>query len=126
MLKHIHPIPLSFNASLFLSILLSSSLLFSLLSYSFHQALPRTIPVDSISAIDATILSDPEVKQDSLSFKPRCEFVSAEEPLTSSFTPPRLPSELVCGGSQKMVTIAITDMVARSAALVYYKVLISL
>eukprot|EP00897_Mesotaenium_endlicherianum_P005268 jgi/Mesen1/476/ME000101S10704 len=89
---------------------------------TFLQNLPRQVVVDDVAAIDTTLVEDPIVSTDHLSFGPRGEFVRVgASARSSSHAPPFIPDGVACGETQKMVTIALSDFVVNSAAKVYYE-----
>eukprot|EP00270_Netrium_digitus_P012745 TRINITY_DN4174_c0_g2_i1.p1 TRINITY_DN4174_c0_g2~~TRINITY_DN4174_c0_g2_i1.p1 ORF type:complete len:410 (-),score=101.77 TRINITY_DN4174_c0_g2_i1:348-1487(-) len=88
---------------------------------TYLQGLPREIPVDSLAAIDATIVTDPVVQASSLSVAPLGQFISITRQGTEAdAAPPIMPDGLSCGNSDKMLAIALSDFVINSAADVYF------
>lgn len=93
---------------------------------TFLLELPRSLPIDDISAIDVTVVEDPFVSPTFLSAGVKGEFISLKKPTVPLQPDHSLPPGIFCSESAKMITIAVCDYVINSAAKVYFEVHCSL
>jgi hypothetical protein len=93
---------------------------------TFLLGLPRSLPIDDISAVDVTVVEDPFVSPTFLSAGVKGEFISLKKPTVPLQPDHSLPPGIFCSESAKMITIAVCDYVINSAAKVYFEVHCSL
>ncbi|KAH9555834.1 hypothetical protein CY35_08G137300 [Sphagnum magellanicum] len=88
---------------------------------TFLLGLPRSLPIDDISAVDVTVVEDPFVSPTFLSVGVKGEFISLKKPTVPLQPDHSLPPGIFCSESAKMITIAVCDYVINSAAKVYFE-----
>ncbi|KAI5056835.1 hypothetical protein GOP47_0028653, partial [Adiantum capillus-veneris] len=80
----------------------------------------QQVQVDDTAELNFTVVSEPIISPTSLSIGVKGQFVSPGSEGLASRHIPQLPPGLVCNGSTKMVTMALSESILKDGAAIYY------